>query len=412
MWGWRELAGPRTQEAVAVVRSPVSTSPASLEVGPPSFEVETLRTLRIALVHEWLITLGGSDRVLLALHQVFPEAPVFVSLHDPRRLPNEFKAMRVHTTWLQRLPGTVGHHRLLVPLMPLAFRSIDLRGYDIVLSSSHSCAKGVRVDPGAVHICYCHTPMRYAWDLAPTYLRASPSVMRPAVWMMQAGLRHWDRATARHVSHFIANSRFVADRIWRHYQREATVIYPPVDVEYFTPAGRAEDFFLLVSRLVPYKRVDLAVEAFNQLGTPLVVVGDGPEGSRLRALARSNVTLVGEVSDEALREYYRRCLALVFPAEEDFGLVSVEAQACGRPVIAYGAGGARESVIAGETGIFFAEQSVAALTAAVRSFDPEAFDPATIRRHAERFSRQRFQRQIGQFVARVHQIRRWQARQA
>ncbi len=366
-------------------------------------EAASLPSVPVALVHDWLITLGGADRVLLALHQLFPAAPVFVALHDARRLPEAFKTLDVRTSWLQRFPNSAEHHRELVPLMPFAFRTLDLRGYKIVLSSSHACAKGVRVDRDAVHICYCHTPMRYVWDLAPLYRHALSPWIRPVAQLAQASLRWWDRRTARGVTYFIANSRFVADRIRRYYRREATVIYPPVHVDYFTPGGGGvDDFFLVVSRLVPYKRVELAVKAFNQLGRRLIIVGDGPESPRLRALARPNVTLVGEVSDETLREYYRRCLALVFPGEEDFGIVPVEAHACGRPVIAYDAGGVRESVVAARTGILFPQQSAAALIAAVQAFHPSEFDPIVIRRQAERFSRQTFHRQIGRFISRVY----------
>ena len=364
---------------------------------------ERLQHLRVALVHEWLTTLGGSDRVLLALHELFPRAPVYTSLYAPHRLPEPFRAMNVHTTWLQSLPGAVDRHRLLVPLMPLAFRSLDLRGFQVVLTSSHACAKGVRVDPDAVHICYCHTPMRYAWDLDSEYVRGMPPLVRPAARATLAWLRRWDRATAQRVDHFIANSQFVADRIRRHYGRDATVIHPPVDVEFFTPDGSAETqrhdpFFLVVSRLVPYKRVDLAVGAFNQLGWPLLVVGHGPEAARLRAMARPNVKLVGEVSDEELRDYYRRCRALVFPGEEDFGIVPVEAQASGRPVIAYARGGALETVLPGRTGIFFHAQTVDALVGAIQSFDFSTFDSTAIRRHAEQFSGDRFKNQIAVFL--------------
>ncbi len=374
----------------------------------PATDTRSLEGVPVALVHDWLITLGGADRVLLGLHQLFPAAPVFVALHDPQRLPAPFQSMDVRTTWLQHVPRSVNHHRQLVPLMPLAFRTLDLRGYKIVLSSSHACAKGVRVDRDAVHICYCHTPMRYAWDAAPLYRSAVPPLLRPIAQVAQFWLREWDRRTAGGVTYFIANSRFVADRIRRHYRRQATVIYPPVDVEYFTPeAGDVDDFFLVVSRLVPYKRVDLAVEAFNRLGRRLVVVGDGPEASRLRAFARPNVTMVGEVSDQDLREYYRRCQALVFPGEEDFGIVPVEAHACGRPVIAYNAGGVRETVVDGRTGILFPTQSAEALEAAVRSFDPSVFDPMVIRHRAAQFSRETFDRQIAGFIVRAYEGPFW-----
>src|SRR5574337_504411 len=379
----------------------------------------SLHRLRVALIHDWLITLGGADRVLLALHDVFPQAPVFVALHALGRLPESFRRLDVRGTWLQRLPGATRRHRWLVPLMPFAFAHLNLHGYNVIVSSSHACAKGVIVPHGAIHVCYCHTPMRYAWDLPQEYLAATPAIVRPATRAALAWLRQWDRATAQRVDYFIANSHFVAGRIRQHYGREATVIYPPVDTEFFTPAEgvalphvpssahtpRKEPdergFHLVVSRLVGYKRVRVAVEAFNELGRPLVVVGDGPERTRLKAVARGNVRVVGEVSDAVLRGYYRQCRALVFPGEEDFGMVPVEAQACGRPVIAYGRGGALESVADGVTGIFFEEQTPEALAAAVRKADDVRWDGATIRRHAQRFSHQRFVKEITNFIAAV-----------
>ena len=357
--------------------------------------------MRVALVHDWLITLGGADRVLLALHELFPEAPVHVSLYDPARLPEEFHRLDIHPSWLQRIPRAARHHRWLVPVMPMVFQTMNVDGAQVIISSSHACAKGVRKPRGAVHICYCHTPMRYAWDFEPGYVHSLPPAVRPLARTAFLWLRWWDRATADGVDHFIANSKFVAGRIRRHYGREATVIYPPVDTEYFTPSGHPGGSFLVVSRLVPYKRVDLAVEAFNRLGRPLVIVGDGPEASWLRAKARPNITFVGEVSDAALRSYYRRCAALVFPGEEDFGLVPLEAQACGRPVIAFGRGGALESVVDGMTGGFFFEPTADALMAAVRAFDQTSYDPAAIRSHAEQFSRRRFLREMRQFVETV-----------
>jgi glycosyltransferase involved in cell wall biosynthesis len=354
--------------------------------------------LRIALVHNWLVTLGGADRVLLALHEEFPQAPVFVAVHDLQGLPDSYRSLDVHATWLQRIPGAAQHHRLLVPLMPLAFSRLVLREYDLVISSSHACSHCVSA-PGALHICYCHTPMRYAWDLQDEYLAALPSVARPAARLILAWLRQRDSAAAGRVDHFIANSQHVASRIRRHYGRESTVIYPPVDVDFFTPSGEPEDYHLIVSRLVPYKRVDVAVEAFNRLGRPLVIVGDGPERRRLQGMARAHVLFVGELADAAVRSYYRQCRALVFPGEEDFGLDPVEAQACGRPVIAYGRGGVLESVVPDVTGLFFAEQIPDALATAVQTAEAMRFDSAVIRQHAERFSHQRFHRQMIDFVA-------------
>ncbi|MDR7400610.1 MAG: glycosyltransferase [Armatimonadota bacterium] len=395
-------------------RSPQSRSPA----------VARSRDLRVAIVHDWLVTLGGADRVLLELHNLFPHAPVFTALHRPGALPAPFRGLDVRPSWLQRVPGAVGRHRLAVPLLPLAFRSVDLRGYHLVVSSSHACAHGVRVPPGAVHICYCHTPMRYAWDLQDEYVHALPRAVRPAARGILAALRAWDRAAAQRVDVFVANSRHVAGRIRRHYGRDAVVIYPPVDTDFFTPAaetptrthGAAQEgfppppgppstrspvpgtYYLVVSRLVPYKRVDLAVEAFTRLRRPLVVVGDGPERRRLEAMAGPGVRFVGEVADEVLREYYRHCRALVFPGVEDFGLVPVEAQACGRPVIALRQGGALESVVDGVTGLLFSEPDPEALASAVRAADGMEFDPRAIRAHAERFSRPRFRAAIVDLV--------------
>jgi glycosyltransferase involved in cell wall biosynthesis len=355
--------------------------------------------MRVALVHDWLVTLGGADRVLLALHALFPQAPVYTTVFDPSRLPGAFAALDVRPSWLQRLPRRDGWHRWLVPLMPLAVRAFDLRGYDLVISSSHACAKGVAVPPGATHICYCYTPMRYAWDQRDAYLAAFPRPLRPAARATLRWLRRWDAATAASVHHFVAISHFVAERIRRYYGRPAAVIFPPVDTDFFTPGGDAEDFLLAAGRLVPYKRLDLAVEAATRLRRRLIVVGDGPERARLQALAGPTVEFVGEVPDEVLRDYYRRCRALVFPGVEDFGLVPVEAQACGRPVIAYAAGGALETVREGATGLFFRAQTPEAVIEAVRAAERTAFDAQAIRRHAERFSTQAFTTQLTAFIA-------------
>lgn len=378
-------------------------SASEMEPRPLDRATARQRQLRVALVHNWLVTFGGADRVLLALHELFPRAPVFVGLHDLGRLPEAFRQLDVRATWLQRVPGAAQHHRLLVPVMAFAFARLVLRGYDVVVSSSHAGAHGVSVRD-ALHICYCHTPMRYAWDRRDEYLAAMPAVARPAARLMLTWLRRWDWAAAQRVDLFIANSRNVADRIRRHYGRDATVIYPPVDVDFFSPGhadGRAageDDFYLVVGRLVPYKRADLAVEAFNHLHRALIIVGDGPERRRLEASARPHIHFAGVVSDDQLRDYYRQCRALVFPGEEDFGIVPVEAQACGRPVIAFGRGGVLESVVPGRTGVFFAEQTRDALAAAVRAFEGQRFAPDTIRAHAEQFSRQRFMREMTEFV--------------
>ncbi|HXF82745.1 MAG TPA: glycosyltransferase [bacterium] len=379
-------------------RADVAVRPALAVPAPPQPD---LTGTRAAFVHDWLVTLGGADRVLLVLHELLPQAPVYTALYDERRMPAAFRQLDVRPSWLQRIPSAVARHRWLVPLMAASAEGVDLRGYDLVISSSHAWAKGVRVPRGTRHICYCYTPMRYAWDLQEAYLG---HLHLPARLVMRAALgwmRRWDAAAAGGVHHFIAISHFVASRIRRHYRREAAVIHPPVDTAFFTPGppGAAGEFYLAAGRLVPYKRMDLAVAAFTRLGLPLVVVGGGPELPRLRALAGPTVRFAGEVSDEALREYYRRCRALVFPGVEDFGLVPVEAQACGRPVIAFGAGGALESVQEGVTGLFFRAPTADALAQAVRDLERHRFNPAAIRAHALRFSREAFLAAMRAFIA-------------
>jgi glycosyltransferase involved in cell wall biosynthesis len=345
--------------------------------------------VKIALTCDWLNQYGGAERVLGELHGMFPDAPIFTAVHDPERLPGHTRSWDIRPSFLQRIPLARKRHQPFLPLMPLAFEQFDLSGYDMVLSTSHACAKGVIVPTDAVHICYCYTPCRYIWDLYHEYTRDRR--LRALIAPVAHWLRMWDQLSSQRVDHFVAISHEVAARIRRHYRRNADVIYPPVEVDRFAPNGRApEDFDLVVSRLVPYKRIDLAIGAANRLRRRLVIVGDGPDRRRLAALAGRTVEFMGMLPDEEVAKLYGRCRAFLFPGFEDFGIAPVEAQAAGRPVIAFGRGGATETVVHGATGVLFEEQTVDALIAAIEAFDAMDFDPALCRRNAERFDRSEF----------------------
>jgi glycosyltransferase involved in cell wall biosynthesis len=352
----------------------------------------------------------GGERALDELCGLFPDADLYTLVHVPGSTSPRIEERRIFTSPLSRIPGAARHYRKLLPLFPWAIQHFRLEHYDLVLSSSHAVAKGIRAPLGAVHLCYCFTPMRYVWDQVDAYLGQGlrRAVARPLV----SYLRSFDvrTSTPSRVQRFAAISQCVADRIARHYRREASVVYPPVEVDRLRPDGSPpDDFYLLVGGFVPYKREDLALDAFRKLGRRLVVAGDGPTRAALAAQAPSNVSFLGRVTDAELARLYARCRALIYPQEEDFGIVAVEAQACGRPVIALGRGGALETVVplcseppatAPATGLHFAPQTAEALVAAVRRFEAEshAFDSQAIRSHAERFSPARFRTGIGQEV--------------
>lgn len=322
---------------------------------------------------------------------VFPDADLLTTVVDPSALPPALR--RARPSHLQRVPAAARRHQWLLPLMPLAWRWHARVDADVVISSSHACAKGVRAAPATPHVCYCHTPMRYAWDFGAEQERVAP-LLRPLARAGMSWFRRWDRKTAERVSLFVANSSAVASRIERYYGRPATVIHPPVRTSFFTPGGERGDDFLYVGRLVSYKRPDLVVEAFATLPYRLLVVGEGHLGPRLRERATPNVEFLGEVGDEELRELYRSARALVYPAEEDFGLVMAEAQACGTPVVGLASGGAADIVEPGCTGWLIEHQTVEELRAAVRRAAQESPDPAEIARRAQRFSSERFRREI------------------
>jgi len=352
--------------------------------------------MRIAIVHEWLTVMGGADRVVQIIHEIFPTAPVFSLVYNPDTMPAEFGRMHIRTSFVQKLPFARTHHRMYLPLYPLAVEQFDLSEYDVVISSSHCCAHGALVRTGAYHLCYCYTPIRYAWDMYHGYVKSLNKLARLFAAPVMSYMRQWDFASAQRVDKFVAISNAVRARIQKHYGREADVLFPPANVEFYRPDPDAQvgDFFFILSRHVPYKKVDLAINAFNTLGMPLLVAGDGPETRRLKSIARPNVRFLGRISDAEVRHFMSRCKALVFPQEEDFGITAVEAQACGRPVIAYARGGALDTVVDGVTGSFFHEQNPDALAECVRAFRHDQFDPAAIRTHAEQFNKDDFKRKF------------------
>jgi glycosyltransferase involved in cell wall biosynthesis len=352
---------------------------------------ESWSALSVTLAHDWLTGMRGGERVLEWLARGFPSAPICTLFHRPAAVSDTINAHPIHTSRLQRVPGIFQHYRWLLPVFPSAVRAMRAPPGDVLISTSHCVAKALPHPPAMRHLCYCFTPMRYAWTFPDEYLGAR-SLKRRAAAPILARLRDWDRRTAEGVDRFVTLSRHVQDRIRRHYGREAEVVYPPVDVDYFTPAATpaAGDYDLIVSALVPYKRVDLAVRAYARLGWPLKIVGAGTGFTALRALAGPQTEFLGWRSDAEIRELYRGCRLLVFPGEEDFGIVPVEAQACGKPVVAFGRGGATESVAEGISGVFFPEQTEAALLAAVETAAGRTWDAAAIRRQAERFSPQAF----------------------
>jgi len=369
------------------------------------------QAMRVAIVHDYLVQgMRGAERVVLEMHECWPDAPIHTLLYDKARMGGPWSGLDIRPSGLQWFPGALRLYQKLYPLMPLAVESVRLGPCDVVLSSSSAWAKNVRPPRGALHVCYCYSPARFLWHWSREYVR-SLHVSSAAKALVRASLpplRAWDRAGTRRVNAFIAISSAVRDRIRRYYGREALLIYPPVDTERFSAAGAqgaAQEYLLVVSALNPYKRVDLAVEACRRLGLPLKVVGDGPEERRLRELAGPTVEFLGRVDDDALPGLYANCRAFVMPQEEDFGIAALEAQAAGRPVVAYAAGGARETVVEGETGLFFAEQTVDSLVEALRRLEGREFSPEACRANAARFGRQRFRRELIEAVGELWE--RW-----
>lgn len=379
--------------------------------------------MKVALVHDYLTQFGGAERTLKTIAALYPRAPIFTIVAEPSIADAHFSGHKIITSFLQQYPFSRSKHRFFSPLMPYAIESLNFSRYDLVISSSATFAKGVITSPAALHINYCHTTLRYAWDDSPRYaedFRSHPGFLRKLAPFFLHYLRVWDHSAAQRPDAFIVNSKFVARRVKKYYGRDAKVIYPPVSIpnrlanntfpnnrEYIRENSRGNSslisdkipYFLMVGRLVPYKRFDLAVATFNELGWPLKIAGDGPEKQRLRKIAKKNVEFLGYVSDDELAELYRSAEALIFPQEEDFGIVAVEAMAAGKPVIAYRGGGALETVREGETGIFFDEQTPASMTDALSRFRQSQFNSETIRTHAQQFSEERFKKEIQNFIA-------------
>ena len=367
---------------------------------------------RVAVVHDWLTIPGGSEQVVMELLEMFPAAEIFTSIYEPSAWPPIITDRPVHSSFLQRVPGATTQYPKLLPLMTWGFRAFDLSGFDLVLSSNHACAKNVRVPEGVLHVCYCHTPMRYAWEEGFLEGEQVGPLARLAMKPLLAHLRRQDLAGAAGPDLFVANSQHVANRIERYYGRSAEVVHPPVDVESFLALPRSpDDFYLVFGRVVPYKRVDLAVEACLRLGRRLKVAGDGRGMDSVRALVKrgsddsgeGTIELLGRV-DEAERDaLLSGARALLFPGEEDFGIVPVEAQAAGVPVVAYGIGGARESVLDGRTGVLFDEQSAAGLAQALARFEGLTLEESQVRANAARFGRLRFREEMAAAIDRAAQ---------
>jgi glycosyltransferase involved in cell wall biosynthesis len=359
--------------------------------------------MKVAIVHYWLVGMRGGEKVVEALCEMYPDADVYTHVYDPAAISPTINRHSVRTTFISRLPRATRWYQYYLPLMPLALEQLDLRGYDLVISSESGPAKGFLVSPGTLHVCYCHTPMRYLWDMYHDYLNGANRLTRWAMRPIMHYLRIWDALSAFRVDHFVANSRYVARRISKHYRRDADVVHPPVSVDDFHISEDVDDYYLMVGQLVGYKRPDIAVEAFNRMNRKLVIIGEGELSNRLSSMAGPNVQLMGRQPFEVIRTHYAKCRALIFPGVEDFGIVPVEAMASGRPVIAYRAGGALETVEEGKTGLFFDTQDADALINAVTQYEnrAEEFDPMRIRAHAESFHVSHFKREMQSLIERL-----------
>ncbi|MGR3175940.1 MAG: glycosyltransferase [Candidatus Scalindua sp.] len=376
--------------------------------------------MKIALVHDWITGMRGGEKVLEVFCELFPHAHLYTLLHNKGSSSDTIENMDIRTSFIQYLPLAKKKYRYFLPVFPNAIERFDLRGYDVVLSSSHCVAKGVITGSDTLHVCYCFTPMRYIWDMYDQYFTGerSGAITRRAASLVRNYLRKWDVESSRRVNKFIAISKYVAERIKKYYDREPDIIFPPVDCSYFKPSSSSEGFYLMVSPLAPNKRVDIGINAFNKLGLPLKIIGTGQEEGRLRRIANRNIELMGWQSDETVRDHYAACKALIFPGIDDFGIVPLEAQACGKPVIAYGDGGALETIIPIDndklkiksengqsqkaTGVFFYEHTPEALAEAVSYFEDikDSFNKQEIRKNAESFDRTIFKDKIRNYIER------------
>lgn len=375
-------------------------TPTPSDLGPPAGALlEPLRCSAV-LTHHWLVRVRGGEKVLEAIGELLPDSPVYTLVYDAAGMVGSPLADRpIHTSPLQRLPGATRHYPKLLPLLPWAARRVRLPPADLVVCSDAAMAKAMRPDPRSKVVCYCHSPMRYVWDLADEYRREVPRALRPLWGPLCARVRRADREAAQRVDVFVANSRHVAERIRRHYGRDAVVVHPPVDIPAAPALGPRDDYYLCVGYHTAYKRLDLAVAACERLGRRLVVIGDGPDVTRLRAGQPAHVEWLGWQAADVINEHYRRAAALLFPGEEDFGIVPVEAIAHGCPVVAYGVGGATETVVPEQTGVWFEQSTVEALIAAMRRCESLRFDPARMHQHAQQFTKERFLRRMREVLA-------------
>lgn len=356
--------------------------------------------MRLALIHDWLPFMGGAERVLTNFVELYPNSPIYTTICNKEKIDGPIRDAEIITSKLQK-NKPIENHRKLFPFMLTAIEQFDLNEFDVVLSSSSSIAKAVITKPETMHVCYCHSPMRYGWEFSHEYagkMAGKGSLKSKLLSYFLTGVRVWDYSSAARVDYFIANSENVAKRIWKHYKRESVVIHPPVRCKFFQISKENEDYFLVVSRLQEYKKIDLVVETFNKLNLPLVIIGDGPEKEKLMKMANKNIKFLGRASDEVIKEHYAKCKAFIFPGEEDFGITPLEAQASGRPVIAYGKGGALETVVDGVTGLFFKEQKVKDLEDAIQKFEKTKFCKETIRKNAEKFDEEIFKAKIEGFI--------------
>lgn len=358
--------------------------------------------MKVAIVHYWLVGVRGGERVLEEICTLYPQADIYTHVAIPENLTDKLRAHKITETFIAKLPGARKHYQKYLPFMPRALEALDLTGYDLVISCESGPAKGVITDPDALHICYCHSPMRYIWDLYWTYRAQAGRLSRFMMPILAHKLRIWDVTSAARVDHFMANSRFIARRIAKFWRREAEVVYPPVNIDDFRQETHQppEDFYLFASELVSYKRPDLVIDAFRASGRKLVVIGAGADREALEARSGENITFLGRAPFAQLKDHYARCKGLVFPGIEDFGIVPLEAMASGRPVVAFGKGGALETVVDGKTGLFFNEQTPEALNAALDRLEAtyDQYDPKVLEAHAETFAPEVFRTRFKAFV--------------
>ena len=369
--------------------------------------------MKVAIVHDWLVNYGGAERVVEEMLKLYPDADIFTLVYDEKKMGKIFPKEKVHTSFVQKLPMSTRLYTKLLTLMPKAFESFDFSGYDLVLCSSSSCAKGVITPPDVPHICYIHTPMRYAWDQFFEYRKRSGRLTRFFMNRWMHSIRLWDFISSQRIDSLIANSKYIARRIQKYWNLSSTVIYPPVDTERLSPNNKeSEDFYVVFSRFVPYKRIDLAIKACGKLGKKLVVIGGGSQEAELKALAKEafsshpdDVKFTGRISDSEVQDYLQRCKAMIFSAEEDFGIIPVEVQACGRPVIAFGKGGALETVKDGVTGVFFDKQETESVCTAIKNFEDLSargtFVSEKIVEHAKSFSAEHFRKELLEHINKV-----------